>query len=113
MSQYNGFRFFSFSNCGGFDWHETLEAAKAFAEDALDCEREAAGDSGWEEDDTRSICYGEIKGTTVETARMPWKDHMRINLGIPDDEQGDGPGRFDEFVDFDMEHFDAKESKHG
>lgn len=102
---YNGPRFFSFSNAGGFDWHETLEEAKDAAEMALESERDAAGDDGWQEDDAFSISYGEIKGTVVETARMLWKDHMRINLGIPDEEQGDGPGRFDEFVDFDMEHF--------
>lgn len=56
---YNGPRFFSFSNAGGFDWHETLQSAKDAAEMALDCERDAAGDDGWQEDDAFSICYGE------------------------------------------------------
>lgn len=90
------FRFFSFSNADGFTWHDSIEAAKAEAESALDSERDNAADDGWMEDDAASICYGEIKGQVVETARMPWCEHMEC-----EPECGKAHN-FQEFVEFDL-----------
>lgn len=94
------FRFFSFSNAGGFTWHDSIDAAKAEAESALDSERENAADDGWMEDDATSICYGEIKGQVVETARMPWHEHL-AQQGTAEEDMPERM-RFDEFVDFDL-----------
>ena len=80
------FRYFSYSSPGGFDFHKSLEQAKAAAADSLYYERESAGDSGWEVSDVLSICYGEIKGQVVETVLSLWTWDRR----------------FDEFVDYDL-----------
>jgi hypothetical protein len=95
--------FFSFSNAGGFDAHKTLEAAKAQAESELDNERDNAGDEGWEEDDTSSICYGLILGGVEETARMSWNDHLR-QQGTAEEDLPTNP-RFDQFVDYALKEY--------
>ena len=101
-------RFFSFSNPGGFDWHETLEAARAAAENELQHERDNAPDDGWDEDDALSVCYGEIKGAAFVTHRMPW-DEFRRQRGDTEEDIAESPSRFDEFVEFDLRLLEPEE----
>jgi hypothetical protein len=101
---FNPHYFFSYSDADGFDVHETLEQAKAAAENALDSERDGASDGGWEEDATRSICYGRIYGGVEESARMPWNDHRRQRGDAEEDIAADKP-QFDEFVEFKLEAY--------
>lgn len=66
-------RFFSYDEQGNFELHDTLEQAKATAEEAFDIVKENATEFGWSES-TEDICYGEVRGRIVETFCRPWDE---------------------------------------
>ena len=71
LNEDNMKRYFSRNDQHEFELHDTLEEAKAAAEQALeDCRDEAIGD-GWSES-VDDICYGVLLGAVVETERKPW-----------------------------------------
>lgn len=87
-------KYFSNDPCGaGLEFHETAEAARAAAQEALDGERDHA-DEGWSEE-VNDICWGEIVQCAVETSRRPFD---------PDKDAPTCPGTFDEFVDYGLEY---------
>ena len=63
-------RFFSYCPDCGIDDHATAEEAEKHADGCLDHYRDDAPD-GWDENVT-SICWGEIKGSVLETERRPF-----------------------------------------
>lgn len=65
----NNFKFFGYDPETGFETFKTKEEAINYAQEAIDWYREGAGD-GWDECVT-SVCWGEIKGETVEVGLRP------------------------------------------
>lgn len=55
----NKSKYFSFDPNWGFEFHETEEEAKTYAQENLDSERSNAFE-GWS-DDVVNICWGELK----------------------------------------------------
>ena len=62
-------RFFAMDADGNMERFDTADAAKAWAQTALEYEQDRAGD-GWSEDVTW-ICWGEIKQQVVMTKSTP------------------------------------------
>lgn len=82
-----------------FEPHDTLEEAKASAEDLLSSYRDYAED-GWSEEVTH-IIYGEVRGGVVETERMSWSDHLVRHDGVtPEEAAEDEPHEFSTYVDY-------------
>ena len=64
-------KYFSYDQNGnGMTFHETAEAAKEAAGQALQFERDEAAGMGWSEE-TRMICWGEVKEIATEGERSP------------------------------------------
>ena len=57
--------FFSYCDDDGFNKHDTLEAAKADAQNVIDMLREEAGTDEWP-GAVDSVCYGVIVGKSTE-----------------------------------------------
>lgn len=62
-------KFFSYVPEEGFNLHETEAEAREHAQDALDAERETAGEDGWS-DNVTDIGWGEVRGRVLETSRQ-------------------------------------------
>lgn len=61
--------YFSYDPEDCFRFHKTAEEAKAAAEESLQHARDYAPD-GWG-DSVEQICWGEVRGSVVETMRRP------------------------------------------
>ncbi len=93
-------RFFSYVGDDGFELHDTLDEAKACAQQGFEYDQDNAVD-GWPEH-TWQTCYGELRGSVVETARMPWNEHLALE-GVEPEENP----QFDEYVDYALQEFDS------
>lgn len=97
--------FFSYDPDGfGIQFHATEAEARGAAELALDGCRDCAADDGWP-DNTYEICWGLVRGRAQITERKSWKQHQ-ADLGLTV-EDGD-EGRFDEFLNYELESPDAE-----
>ena len=71
-------RFFRYCPNCGLDTFGTAEEAEKDADGCVDHYRDDAPD-GWDEDVTQ-ICWGEIKGHTVETERRPYDPEQDFGI---------------------------------
>lgn len=62
--------YFSYCDDDGFNKHDTLEAAKANSQNAIDMLREEAGTDEWP-GAIDSVCYGVIVGRSTEVPQEP------------------------------------------
>lgn len=86
-------KFFSYDPLGGFEFHETAEEARAFAEKALQAERDEAPTDGWS-DEVEGICWGVVTQRVGEAWRKRRED-------VPEDEQWEF-GEWDELIDYEL-----------
>jgi len=59
------FKWFSYSDCAGFELHETEEMAKLVAQECLDAYIDDAGNEQYSEE-IDSVCWGEVKECATE-----------------------------------------------
>lgn len=74
-------KFFSYCPQCQFEFHETEEEAKRYADEHLEHFREEAPD-GWS-DEVWAVCWGEIKASAQETERRPYNPDT--DFGIDSD----------------------------
>ena len=72
-------QFFSYDHEDGIEFHKTAEEAKLRAMKSLDLDRDYS-DEGWSEEVTQ-ICWGEVKGSVVETMRRPVNEEDNLDCG--------------------------------
>lgn len=94
-------RFFSYDGSGGFEFHLTLEEAKAEAEKCFEYESDNAYDFGWN-DGVTDLCYGEIKGEVFEASPRIRKSDFNLDEDGYDEEAGYQweNNDFDEIIDY-------------
>jgi len=93
-------KFFSYVPEEGFQLHKTAGEARERAQEALDADRETAGEDGWGENVT-DTCWGEVRGRVVEVSRQ--EQCLKSNC----DCDGYHGRDFDAWVDYQMRDEDG------